>query len=175
MIDEFRIVLAPWYLHIKWLHVMAAGVWSFSTAVGYVMYLKPALRAARAHPEDDVRRARRDEMMERFDRGALGEHYALAVMVATALLMLWVGGADLTSWNFVTAKLAIGVLVILPMEAIDIHLSHLGANKERIRATGDRDRYEQAMARHGLFLRITEPLVVVLIPAMFFIAIVKPF
>jgi hypothetical protein len=61
------------------------------------------------------------------------------------------------------------------MEAIDIHLSHLGGNKARIRRSGDSELYERTMARHWRFFRITEPLVQVLIPLMFVLAIVKPF
>ena len=61
--------------------------------------------------------------------------------------MLWLGGFDLTRWSFVSAKLWIGILVILPMEVIDIHLSHLGGNKARIRRSGEPGRYERTMAR----------------------------
>lgn len=175
MLEELRSTISPYYLHIKWLHVLSAAVWSFSTAVAWIYYLKPALRSAHANPDDARRRARRDEWMDRFDRGAAVEHYAFAVLVTTALLLLWIMQVDLTHWSFVTAKVWIGIIVILPMEAVDIYLAHLGGNKARIRATGDERRFEQAMQWHWVFLRVTEPIVVILVPAMFFLAIVKPF
>jgi len=175
VIEELQTAIAPFYLYIKTLHVLSAAVWSFSTAVAWVYYLKPALLAARARPEDPARRARRDDFMDRFDRGAAFEHYAFALLIVTALLMLWLGNADLTRWNFLTAKVWLGVLVILPMEAFDIYLAHLGGNKARVRATGDTERYERVMAWHWTFFRITEPIVVVLVPTMFFLAIAKPF
>ena len=175
MLEELRAAVGPFYLHIKALHVLSAAVWSFSTAVAWAYYLKPALLAARAEPADARRRARRDDFMDRFDRGAALEHYAFVVLVVTAVLLLWLANVDLTRWSFFTAKVWLGVLVILPMEAFDIYLAHLGGNKARVRATGDAERHERVMEWHWTFLRITEPIVVVLVPTMFFLAIVKPF
>jgi hypothetical protein len=156
-------------------HVIAAALWAFSTAVAWVFYLKPALRRAAREPDSAEARRRRDLYMELFDRGAIVEHVALAVLVATALAMIWLGGHDLTRWSFVTAKFWIGVLVILPMEIADIYLSHLGGNKAAIRRSGDMARYERFMGYHATFLRITEPIVVVIVPVLFVLAIAKPF
>lgn len=175
MVEELRMALAPWYSYVKAIHVLSAAVWGFSTAVAWVFYLKPALRAARRRPADAGLRARRDEFMERFDRGAAIEHWAFGLLVATALLMIWIGQVDLGRFHFVTAKLWVGIAVIAPMEAFDIYLSHLGGSKARIRASGDSERYERMMDWHWVFFRITEPIVIVLIPAMFVLAIAKPF
>ena len=175
MVEEIRTLLGPYYHYIKAVHVIAAALWAFSTAVAWVFYLKPALgRAARA-PGDREARARRDLYLELFDRGAIVEHVALGVLVVTALAMIWLGRVDLTRWSFVTAKLWIGVVVIVPMEAIDIYLSHLGGNKARIRRTGDMARYERMVRHHTTFLRVTEPIVVVLVPLLFVLAVAKPF
>ena len=100
---------------------------------------------------------------------------ALAVLVVTALALLWLGRVDLGRWSFVTAKLWIGILVIAPMEAIDIYLSHLGGNKAGIRRTGDLARYERMVSHHTRFLYVTEPIVVVIVPLLFVLAIAKPF
>jgi hypothetical protein len=175
VIEELRAAIGAYYLYIKAIHVLSAAIWGFSTAVAWAYFLKPALSAARRHPEDATLRTRRDVFMERFDRGASLEHVAFVLLVLTAVLMLWVTEADLTRWSFITALLWLGILVIVPMEAVDIYLSHLGGNKARVRATGDRERYEQMMDWHWKFLRTTEPVVIVLVPAMFVIAIAKPF
>jgi hypothetical protein len=174
-VEEIRAALAPWYPYVKAVHVIAAAVWAFSTAVAWVMYLKPALRRAARAPNDPEARARRDRYLELFDRGAIGEHVALAFLVVTALAMLWLGRVDLGRWSFVTAKLWIGVFVIVPMEAIDIYLSHLGGNKAGIRRTGDMARYERMVRHHTRFLYVTEPVVVVLVPVLFVLAVAKPF
>ena len=175
MAEELRALLAPWYGYIKAVHVIAAALWSFSTAVAWVFYLKPALRRAALAPGDGGARARRDHYLELFDRGAIVEHVALGVLVVTALAMLWLGRVDLTRWSFVTAKLWLGVVVILPMEAIDIYLSHLGGNKAAIRRSGDMARYERMVGHHTRFLYVTEPIVVVLVPLLFVLAVAKPF
>ncbi len=175
MFEELRGAIGPFYLYIKALHVIAAAIWGFSTAVAWTYYLKPALRSARAHPDDPVRIARRDDLMDRFDRGAAFEHVAFVVLVVTALAMIWISRVDLTTWSYVTAKLWIGVVVIVPMEALDVYLAHLGGNKARLRAAGDHARHERMMALHWRFLRVTEAIVVILVPAMFVIAVAKPF
>jgi hypothetical protein len=174
-LDEVRAVFDPYFLAIKAVHVLAASLWAFSTAVAYSYFVKPAFRRVERRPNDPGVRAIRDRSMEAFDRGAAIEHWALLVMVVTAILLLWLGRVDLTRWNSVTAMLWIGVLVILPMEGLDIYLAHLGGNKERIRQSGDLERYERMLARHRTFLRATEPVIMILVPAMFFIAIAKPF
>ncbi|MCP5057031.1 MAG: hypothetical protein GY937_09950 [bacterium] len=173
--DELRVWLSPHYAVIKSVHVLVAAIWSFSTSVAWVWYLKPALRRARRKPDDPKARQVRDHMMEAFDRGAMLEHVAFAILVLTAILMLIAGGFDLMRWSYVTAMFWIGIFLIVPMEIVDIHLSHLGGNKKRIRSSGDMELYERKMGQHWAFLRISEPVVIVLIPLMFFIAIVKPF
>ncbi len=175
MTEALRAAIGAYFPYIKALHVLSAGLWGFSTAVAWSYYLKPALRAARRNPDDPALRSRRDEFMKRFDRGARIEHVAFAVLVVTSLLMLWIAQVDLARWNYITAMLWLGILIILPMEIVDIYLSHLGGNKSRLHAKGDADAYERAMDWHWTFLRVTEPLVMVLVPIMFLIAIVKPF
>ncbi len=131
--DELRILLSPHYAVIKAVHVLVAAIWSFSTSVAWIWYLKPTLRRARRKPDDEKAREARNRMMEAFDRGAAFEHVAFVILVATAILMLIAGGFDLTRWSYITAMLWIGIIVIVPMEIVDIHLSHLGGNKRRIR------------------------------------------
>lgn len=167
--------ISPYYFWIKAIHVISAALWSFSTAVAYVYYLKPAILAVRHHPDDPARRATLDDFMERFDHGATLEHVALVIMTVTALLMIWIRDIDLLRWSFIPFLFWVGVIVITPMELLDVWLAHLGGNKTRVRKSGDRDRYDRVLGWHLGFLRVTEPIVVVLIPAAFIIAIVKPF
>lgn len=98
MIDEIRLVVAPFYLWVKAFHVMSAALWGFSTVVAWTCYLKPALRSARRHPDD-----------------------------------------------------------------------------AGLRATGDAECYERTLDAHWTFFRVTEPVVAVLVPGMFLLAIIKPF
>jgi uncharacterized membrane protein len=173
--DELRMALAPWYLSIKALHVFSAMAWAWSTAVAWVYYLKPAFRRARANPDDAEARRRRDRFMEAFDRGAAIEHVAFPILLATGLVMLWVGGFSLTRWSWLTAKLLIVTLIFVPMEIVDCHLSHFGGNKARARRRGDTARYQRLMDVHWIFFRITEPIVAFVVPVVVYLAVAKPF
>lgn len=173
--EALQEAVSPYYFWIKAFHVISAAVWAFSTSVAYAYYLKPAIVAAHRHPDDPARRARLDDFMERFDRGAIFEHVALVIMIVTALLMIWIRDIDLLRWSFIPFLFWIGVIVITPMEVLDIWLAHLGGNKTRLREAGDRERYDRVLGWHLTFLRVTEPIVIVLIPTAFIIAVVKPF
>jgi uncharacterized membrane protein len=175
MLDELRLLLAPHYAWIKALHVLAAMIWAGSTAVAYAFYLKPAFRRVQHRPGDAAARAERNRLMERFDRGVALEHLAFPVLVVTALAMLWLGSFELGRVSYLTVKLWLGVLVFLPMEIVDIYLSHLGGHKATIRASGDTARYERFMDLHWLFFRITEPIIVIVVPIVVLLAVAKPF
>lgn len=172
--EPLRLALAPWYGWIKALHVFAAMAWAWSTAVAWIWYLKPAFRRARARPDDEIARRERDRMMERFDRGAIVEHVAFVVLLVSGLVQAWVGGFTLLAWTWLGVKLAIVALVFVPMEIVDVHLSHFGGNKERARRAGDLAKHGRLMQQHWLFFRITEPIVATLIPFIVFLAVAKP-
>ena len=148
MIEELRAAIGPYYLYIKAVHVVSAAIWGFSTAVAWSFYVKPVVAASRRRPESQSLHLRRNDFMERFERGAWLEHVAFLLLVLTAALLLWIGQVDLTRWSFITLLLWLGILVILPMEVLDIHLSHMGGNKRHLRAAGDAERYERMLERH---------------------------
>jgi len=95
MLEEARAALLPFYLCIKALHVLVAMPWAFSTAVAWSFYLKPAFRRVARDPSDAEARAQRDRYMELFDRRAAIEHVCFPILVATALLMIWIKEFDL--------------------------------------------------------------------------------
>ena len=173
--EALRGWLAPHYGALKAVHVLAAMIWGWSTAVAYLFYLKPAFRRALARPDDTALQARRDRMMEAFDRGVVIEHVAFPLLLATGLLLLWLSGATLAAWSWLSAKLLIVTLVFVPIEIADYHLSHFGGNKARARRRGDLARYRELMGTHWIFLRVSEPLVAVFVPLVVYLAVAKPF
>jgi hypothetical protein len=131
-LEELRSFPLPWYLQIKFFHLLMVAMWSFSTAVAFRDYPAPVFRAWSRNPERHDLVARRDEAIERFDNGAVLEHIAFP-----------------------------------PMEILDYYLSHFGGNKGKIRTACNTQRYEQMILLHWKFLRVSTPLVIVFIPAIF--------
>jgi uncharacterized membrane protein len=174
-LDSLRQLLAPAYAWLKALHVLAVMAWAWSTAVAYVYFVKPAYRRVQRRPDDDAARAERDRFMELFDRGAVIEHVAFFILLATGLLLLWISGFTLLKWSWLVAKLLLVVLVFVPMEIVDLYLAHGAGNKRRLRRAGLSERHARMMENHWLFFRLTEPIVMVLIPMAIVLSIAKPF
>ncbi len=113
--------------------------------------------------------------MELFDRGVVIEHVAFPIILVTGLVLLWISGFTLLKWSWLLAKLLLVVLVFVPMEIVDWYLAHGGGNKRRLRRAGLSERHARMMEHHWLFFRVTEPIVLVLIPMAIVLAIAKPF
>lgn len=170
-----RDLLLPWYSQVKFIHLFTVALWSFSTAVAYRNYMLPAFRAWQREPDNSSAIARRNEFMERFDKGAILEHTAFPLVLLSGLAMVWLAGWNWFDLSWLGVKLAIVLVIFLPMEAVDYYISHMGGNKKRIRLTGDDERYENMMRFHWLFFRVTTPLIVVFVPLLFYLATTKPF
>lgn len=173
MIEEIRQLLAPWYLQIKFVHLLSVMIWSFSTAVAYTWYVKAAWLGWQRTPDDPQRKARRDWTMEQFDRGASMEHVAFPVLLVTGGLMYWVSGWNLDN-GWLALKLLLVLLIFVPIEIFDYWVSHMGGSKRQWRLAGDTERYERLMGWHWRFFRISTPLVVIFIPLIIYLAVVKP-
>ena len=173
-LEELRTLLLPWYLQIKFVHLFMVAMWSFSTMVAFRNYMVPAFRAWRKNQEDASLIATRNDCMERFDDGAILEHVAFPVILITGPLMVWLAGWSWQEVNWLTLKLAIVLLIFIPMELVDYYISHLGGNKAKIRAAGNPQRYETMIRFHWTFFRITTPLITVFVPLLFYLAVTKP-
>ncbi|NIJ40816.1 putative membrane protein [Parvibaculum indicum] len=168
-------LLMPWYAEIKFAHLIFVAIWAFSTAVAYQNYVLPAFRKAFANPDDADAIAHRNRMIEAFDRGVVLEHVAFPMVLLTGLTLLWLGGWSPETSGWLAAKLALVLLVFIPMEIVDYRISHFSRPKREMRLAGDMESYEAAVAFHWRFLRVSTVLVVTTIPAAIFLAVVKPF
>lgn len=174
-LEALRTALIPYYLHVQFLHLLSVAIWSFSTTVAFRNFIIPAFRAWQRDPHNPVCIARRNEFMERFDKGVILEHIAFPVLVITGLMLVWLAGWQWRELNWLTIKLVIIAIVFIPVEIADYYLSHLGGNKKKIRAAGNSERYEVMVMCHWRFLKMTTPLVVFLVPLLFYLAVTKPF
>ncbi|MCC5867025.1 MAG: hypothetical protein JJU27_00825 [Gammaproteobacteria bacterium] len=173
MIGLLQDLLAPFYLQLKFIHLLAVMVWVWSTSVAYAYYLVPVFKAWRRNPGDEGVIELRNWVMERFDHGASYEHIAFPIVLLTGPL-LYIAGGWSTSAAWLTLKILIIVGVFLPIEICDYYISHLGGNKRRIRETGDMVRYEQAIHRHWWFFLVTSGPVMVFAMAVIYLAVTKP-
>lgn len=149
-------------------------MWSFSTAVAYRNFIIPAFRAWQRNPDNEQVIARRNAVMERFDQGAVLEHIAFPIVLASGLLMVWLAGWSWQEVNWLSLKLGVVLGIFLPLEIIDYYLSHFGGNKKNIRAAGNMLRYEAMIRFHWQFFRVSTPVIIVFVPLLFYLAVTKP-
>ena len=174
MLQFAQSFLAGYYLQIKFIHLVFAGMWFWSTSVAYTYYLVPLFRDWLKNPEDPDRIRLRNWAMERFDEGAILEHVAFPILLITGPMLMIAGGWTLVS-SWLAMKLVLVVLVFIPVEVMDYYLAHFSLNKAKIRATGTPEAYEKTIRLHWWFLVVSTPIVIVVITLIFYLAIVKPF
>lgn len=174
MIELIREWLAPYYLDIKFVHLLAVMVWVWSTALGYAYFLVPIFKAWRRNPDDQEIIELRNWAIERFDHGVIYEHIAFPIILLTGPLLYIVGGWS-TNSNWILLKILIVCFVMIPIEVMDYYLSHFGGNKERIRASGDMEKYDRHVNYHWMFFLISSPPIMVFSVIVIFLAVAKPF
>lgn len=173
MLDWLREFLAPGYLYIKTVHLLAVTVWTWSTAAAYAYYLVPVMKAWRRNPGDAQVVALRDWAMERFDQSATYEHLAFPVVLITGpMLYLAAGWSTASGW--LALKLLIVVGLFIPIEIIDYHYSHFGGNKRRALQKGGPASMERAINQHWLYLLVVSPVVMIFSLIVMILAVAKP-
>ena len=174
MIAFLQDAVGPYYIYIKFVHLLFVMLWIWSTSVAFAFYLVPVFKAWRRSPQDEQIVTMRNWVMERFDHGVIYEHVAFPIVLLTGLLLWVVGGWTPTSAWFVL-KLLIIVGIFLPIEIFDYYLAHLGGNKRRLRRKGDPAAYERGVRNHWLYLVIVSPAVMVFAVLVVFLTVTKPF
>lgn len=171
--ESLRMLLAPWYMEIKFVHLFAVMAWVWSTSVAYMYYLVPVFKAWRRNPDDPGIIVLRDWVMDRFDQGARIEHIAFpAILISGPLLYIAAGWSTSATW--LTLKLAIVICVFLPIEFVDYHLSHFKGNKQRVLEQQGPEAHEHKLRQHWWFFLVTTPLITYFAFIVVFLAIVKP-
>lgn len=177
MYETLQQFLAPYYLYIKMVHVPFAFLWLFSVVMGYAHYLVPVMQAWRRDPSDPGLTLMRNWVFERFDEGVSVEHVAYPMLLLTGALLFIAGGwGPHAGWLML--KLAIVIVVTVPMEGIDYYISHLNGNKRYQRdkdGKPDWARYETALHRHWWFFLVTTPMIGFMVISVLYLAFTKPF
>lgn len=174
MIELLRASIAPYYLYIKFVHLLFVMIWTWSTAHAFMYYLVPVFQEWRKNPDSPDAIRMRNWAMERFDAGVIYEHIAFPVILLTGVL-LFIAGGWTTEPLWLSLKLSIIVAIMLPLEITDYYLSHFGGNKLHIRLTGNMVRYDAMMYWHWLFLLLATPVIILFALGLIFLANLKPF
>lgn len=174
MLDTIRLALMPWYMEIKFVHLLFVMMWGMSTGVAYLFYVRFAFLRWQREPENPERIALRNWTMDQFDKGVIIEHIAFPVILVTGPTLYWLGGWSVMDARWLAIKLSIAFFIFVPIEIIDYWISHFGGRKSLHLLRGDDDKYEQAILWQWGFFRLTTPIVSLFIPAMIFLAVVKP-
>lgn len=174
MIAFLQDSLGPYYIYIKFVHLLFVMLWIWSTSVAFAFYLVPVFKAWRRNPNDERILEMRNWVMERFDHGAIYEHIAFPLILLTGLL-LWVLGGWNPASGWFALKLLIIIGIFLPIEIFDYYLAHLGGNKRRLRLKGDLAAYEKGVRNHWLYLVIVSPPIMVFAVLAVFLSVTKPF
>lgn len=173
MLEFLRDHLAPYYLHIKFVHVFFALMWVWSASAAYAYYLLPVMKAWRRNPDDRELIPLRNWAMERFDDVVIYEHIAFPIVLITGPLMYVLAG-----WNagvaWMDLKLLIVIGLFIPIEIYDYYISHFGGSKQQYKIAGDEAGYERAIHRHWWFFLVTTPAVMIYGTLVVFLAIAKP-
>jgi len=169
--------LAPYYLYIKMVHVPFVFLWMFSVIMAYAHYLVPVMQAWRRDSSDPGLTLMRNWVFERFDEGVSVEHVAYPMILLTGVMLFIAGGWGPES-GWLMMKLAIVIVVTIPMEGFDYYISHLNGNKRYLRdksGAPDWERYEAALHRHWWFFLVTTPVIGFMVVSVLYLAFIKPF
>ena len=165
--------LAGHYGLIKFIHVFFVMTWAMSAVGAYVFYLRTAVYHAGKNPADPVWQARRIWAFDQWDKTVWLEHAALPIILVTGPLLFLSGG-----WSFqhhwLAWKLAIVILAFLPMEAVDIWVSHVRGPGVAMNREQSPEAWESFRAMQLKFYRIVSPIVRFGIPFVIFLAVAKP-
>ncbi|PCJ33799.1 MAG: hypothetical protein COA99_15280 [Moraxellaceae bacterium] len=173
MIELIRETFQSYYVYIKFVHLLAVMIWSWSTSVAFVWYLREAWREWAENPTDSILTARRNWVFEQFDKGVVLEHIAFPIILLTGPILLVLSDWPLlTPW--ILLKIMIVVFVFLPIEVFDYWISHFGLTKIELRRSNNMIAYERFIKMHWLFFRIVTPFIIIFVPFTIFLAVVKP-
>ena len=144
------------------------------SAVGaYVYYFRTTLFAAKKDPHNMELQRRLIWAYEQFDKTVVLEHIAFPVVLITGLLMFFMAGWSIDS-QWLLIKLVIVIGFFIPLEILDVWISHVLGPRISKHRESDVDGWNQGRALHWKFLKIVSPWVGITIPLVIFLTVVKP-
>ena len=157
---------------VKTLHVYSVMLWT-SSAIGGFYYVVVAARERYSNKGDEELRRRYEWARWHFNKVVILEHVALIIMLPTGLML-----ATTLGWNqeigWLAQKVAIVTFVFIPMEIIDIALSHWIVPRAMLGRSDQPAHYRRVMTFHTRFLRVTSYIILVTFPWVVYLVVAKP-
>lgn len=173
MVDAIADFSVEYFAYIKFVHVFFAFIWGLSVPPAYSVYVKNAIRDAQADPGNQELTRREDWVWEQLDKLIVLEHIAWPILIITGPILYLGSGWQLTDpWLFL--KLAIIIIIYIPLEIYDIWFSHFYGARAHARKDEDPEGYHVMRQRQLAYFRFVSLTVRITIPLLYFLAIVKP-
>ena len=171
--ELFNDFISSNFYYIKFIHVFFAFLWGMAVPPAFMVYVGRAIRDYRADPTNAELERRMWWSWDQIDKLIVVEHVAWPVLLITGPLLFLASGWTLGS-TWIILKLAIIIIIYIPMEAYDIWFSHYYAAYAEARKEEDPEGYKKMRADQIKFFKIVSPIVRITIPLLWFLAIVKP-
>ena len=166
--------LAEWYLHLKLLHITAAIVWG-AVAVGAWWFVLVSWWQRRAAPDDPELERRDDWVRYHFLVVVIAEHLAFLLLIPSGVLLALALGMDMANTPpWLRWKAGIALVVFVPMEVVDVWLSHWLLPRRMRDKDAAPAAYRQAVRWHEAFLWCGTVVIGVGLPAVLYLAVFKP-
>ena len=170
--DVFGGTLASHYGLIKFIHLSAVMVWS-SSALGGFYYVLVASWEYRRNRDDEELARRYEWTRWHFNFVVIAEHVAFLVLLPTGLML-----AAMFNWNqelpWLYLKIWVVLYVFIPMELMDMALSHFFVPRAMLQRQSHPARYRRVMKFHDRFLFVSSLIVAITIPWVVYLATAKP-
>jgi|TARA_B100002003_G_C14136627_1_gene546636 uncharacterized membrane protein len=171
--DSLINFVASNFLYIKFIHVFFAFLWGLAVPPAFTVYVRRAMNDYNADPGNEELERRMWWTWDQIDKLIVLEHIAWPILIITGPLMFLASGWSLSD-PWIMMKLSIIIIIYVPIEAFDIWFSHFYSAHAEARKLEDPDGYKKMRADQIRFFKIISPTVRITIPAIWFLAIVKP-
>jgi len=166
-------IFIDYFLYIKFIHIFFAFLWVLIVPPATSVFLKSAMMDQLADPDNEELNRRVWWVWDQLDKLIILEHIAWPVLIITGPILLACTGWPVdTPW--LAAKLAIIIVIYVPMEIYDIWFSHFYCPRAQANRASDPEGYKRMREEQLSFFRKVSLLVRITIPLLWFLAIVKP-
>ncbi|WP_317931958.1 DUF2269 family protein [Halioxenophilus sp. WMMB6] len=161
------------YGYVKFFHIFFMAMWAMSAVGAYIFYLRATIFEVRDNPENEELKKRLVWAYEQFDKTVILEHIAFPLLLITGAILYYLGGWSLAQ-HWLLVKLVIVIGFFIPLELLDIWISHILGPRITRRRNEFPDEWNSGRALHLKFLLKSSPMIRITVPIVILLAAAKP-